>query len=567
MKIRHISVRNFRGIRELDWAINSDMVCLIGPSNSCKSTVLDAIERALSPRWNLAFTDDDFYHGNTGQPIVIQVTLGQLPKKLLSEAAFGLYARGWRKKEQSIVDEPTDDAEIVLTIQLKVDASLEPEWRVIADRHAEGKPVSARNRELLGMSSLGGYVDRDLSWARGSVLTRVSTGQESIGSMLAEASRSIRKTVSDADLAVLADSARRIGEDARQAGVAIGDDLRPDLDLRSVGLTSSVLCLFDGDVPLRQSGLGVRRLATLVMRKQLTEDGAILLVDELEHGLQPFRVRQLVRYLRPDDGELHQVFCCTHSPIALVEHQANEVHVVRVDSNGKVIVRQAGSNLQRVLRALGEALFCTKIVLCEGNTEWGFARALEEHWIERGREPIAYLNAAFAYAPGASGSSMSGYARDIAALGYETAFWCDADVELQPSVEELAGCAVRVVQWGECLAIEQRIHLDVPVACLDELLQLACKTAKGGEQSVRDAISARIASAPRDFASVSELIQSGCAELIVRRALGDVAKDKGWFKSTEAGEALGRIVVKYLDRIPATDTALKIAQLGQWLYG
>lgn len=566
MRVRHLSVRNFRGIRELDWAINSDMICLIGPCNSCKSTILDAIECALSPRWNLAFTDDDFYQGNTEQPIIIQVTLEQPPKKLLSEAAFGLYARGWRKEEQRIVDEPTDDSEIVLTVQLRVDGSLEPEWHVVADRHVEGKPISARDRELLGMSSLGDYVDRDLSWARGSVLTRVSSGQETIGSMLAEASRSIRNTVSSADLAVLTESAERIGKDARQAGVAIGDNLHPGLDLRSVGLTSSVLCLFDGKVPLRQSGLGVRRLATLVMQRQLTEEGAILLVDELEHGLEPFRIRQVIRYLRPGKDNLHQVFCCTHSPIAVVEHNASEVHVVR-EERGAVKVRQPNPSLQGALRALGEALFNSKIVLCEGATEWGFSRALERYWMAQGRTPLAYVNAGFAYAPGASGTVVPGYARDLAALGYDTAFLGDSDAALDPSPLKLRELGVKVVQWAEGLALEQRICMDVPLCCLDQIVARAFKTAKKGEQSVRDVIRARLRLGNKPFTSVSELVNDGTSESMVRQEVGTAAKDQGWFKSTQVGEQLGAIVVDHLDQIPATDTARKISELEHWLYG
>ncbi len=58
------------------------MVCLLGPGDSGKSTVLDAIEAALSSRWTLSLTDDDFFEGDTSQPIVIAVTVGELPPAL-----------------------------------------------------------------------------------------------------------------------------------------------------------------------------------------------------------------------------------------------------------------------------------------------------------------------------------------------------------------------------------------------------------------------------------------------------------------------------------------------------
>jgi AAA ATPase domain len=50
MQIRHISIKNFRGIQKMDWALHSQIVCLVGAGDSTKSTILDAIEYALSPR-------------------------------------------------------------------------------------------------------------------------------------------------------------------------------------------------------------------------------------------------------------------------------------------------------------------------------------------------------------------------------------------------------------------------------------------------------------------------------------------------------------------------------------
>jgi hypothetical protein len=45
-----VKIDNFRGIRKLRWAPNAKMNCLIGPGDSTKTTILDAIELALNPR-------------------------------------------------------------------------------------------------------------------------------------------------------------------------------------------------------------------------------------------------------------------------------------------------------------------------------------------------------------------------------------------------------------------------------------------------------------------------------------------------------------------------------------
>ena len=80
MRIRHISVRNFRGIKELDWALGTnDIFCLIGAGDSTKSTILEAIRRVFHPQWNLQFDDADFYKCLEGNSISIIVTLCELP--------------------------------------------------------------------------------------------------------------------------------------------------------------------------------------------------------------------------------------------------------------------------------------------------------------------------------------------------------------------------------------------------------------------------------------------------------------------------------------------------------
>ena len=61
--VRHVSIRNFRGIKALDWSVPTRLTCLIGPGDSTKTTVLDAVELALSPKWNVQIDDADRVHG------------------------------------------------------------------------------------------------------------------------------------------------------------------------------------------------------------------------------------------------------------------------------------------------------------------------------------------------------------------------------------------------------------------------------------------------------------------------------------------------------------------------
>ena len=86
---------------------------------------------------------EDFTDGNTSQPIEITVTVGSLPQEALRENRMGMYLRGWSKKKKVLRDEPHGDDEIVVTVRLTVDSSLEPAWELITDRQ-EARPLSPR---------------------------------------------------------------------------------------------------------------------------------------------------------------------------------------------------------------------------------------------------------------------------------------------------------------------------------------------------------------------------------------------------------------------------------------
>jgi putative ATP-dependent endonuclease of the OLD family len=93
-RIRKIEIRHFRGIRELDWLPSPGINCLIGPGDTRKSTVLDAIDLCLGARRNIAIADSDFYKLDVEQPINISLTLGNLDDELLSLDAYGIFHRG-----------------------------------------------------------------------------------------------------------------------------------------------------------------------------------------------------------------------------------------------------------------------------------------------------------------------------------------------------------------------------------------------------------------------------------------------------------------------------------------
>lgn len=188
MIIKHVKVENFRGIKTLDWHVDGRLVCLLGPGDSTKTTILDAIELALIPRWTFPFCDADFYRADTNASIRIQVTVGELGDDLLGDERCGLYLRGY-DLAKSFRGDPDDDCESVVTIQLQVDGDLEPRWEIVKDGVLEPKTISWRERERLCMARLGDDVERHLTWSKGSSLSRITDKSIGVGPMLAQVNR------------------------------------------------------------------------------------------------------------------------------------------------------------------------------------------------------------------------------------------------------------------------------------------------------------------------------------------------------------------------------------------
>src|SRR5690606_822994 len=132
---------------------------------------------------------------------------------------------------------------------------LEPEWMVINERTPDGVRISSRHRELLGVSRIGSYVDRELSWSRGTSLSKFTGDMGSLSEILAKASRTASQAVAQDTLPELHSASERIQEVVGRLGVKPRQEFRPALDLHSISVGVGGLALHDGNIPLRQSGL------------------------------------------------------------------------------------------------------------------------------------------------------------------------------------------------------------------------------------------------------------------------------------------------------------------------
>ena len=568
MRIRRLEIERFRGIKKLQWNIDGNFICLIGPGDSTKTTILDAIESVLSPRWNLAFDDTDFYEAQTVEPILIIATVGDLPDEIKNEAKYGYMARGW-STDGELHDEPGVDDEVVISIELRVDPSLEPTWTVCNNRNLDGKKISARDREKLGCARLGDFLDRHFSWGRGSILARFSDEWESPSAILAGVGRAAKAALSDVDqeaLKPLSKTAEKACLVGAEFGVAASSCYRPHLDMQAISVGIGGMCLHDGEVPLRRAGLGTRRLLAVAMQREVAKADGLTLIDEVENGLEPHRIRHLLRVMRGTDGLERHVLMTTHAPVVLGELRASELRVVR-SRGGITSVLPVDATLQSIIMRSSEAFLARKILVCEGKTELGLCRRLDQWWTESG---TSFGLSGVALADG-SGTEAPGVASGFASLGYDVCLLADSDQPLKPDRNTLEAEGVQVFQWSEGVAIEDRIAFDLPWQGVVDVVLLAME--HWGEQAVQDAVADRMGiSSIYLVGNPAEWVCRDLDESKLRSAVGNAAKThkignrKGWFKRVDLAEELADIVIRNYSTIQKKDLGVKIDALRLWAH-
>jgi hypothetical protein len=574
VQIRHLKVANFRGIATLDWKPGDSFCCLIGAGDSGKSSALDAVEAALSPRW-FSFSEPDFLGCDTTTPIVIEATVGELSKALKSDERLGLYIRGWTS-EGELRDEPEDDDEPVLTVRLTVDATMEPVWELVCDRVDDPRTLSNRDRALFGLVRLAGEDARHLAWGQGSVLSRLTGDTKEAAARLAEAYRAARESAKLGEIESLAKAAELAEGFAKGLGAYVEGAYEPGLELGRSGLSSGSIALHDSGVPLRLAGLGTRRLATLAIQKSAIAEGAIVLVDEIEHGLEAHRIIGAIAQLKADQTKAKeagkptgQILMTTHSEVALAEAGAGCLRVIQTSRPGRstTIEKPASPDpIQALMRFTPRALFARRILVTEGNTEIGLLLGLRENWPARhGGKPVEQLGVAIADGNGEQAASM---ALSLAALGYQCAIFRDSDTAIAaPYLAALAEAGVAIIEYGGGLNTEQAIFSAAPDELVQELLTYA--RAERGDDAIDNNLDIKIpdlglATIRADFGMWDLLSEMDAAQL--RDAIAEVAARKKWFKDQRIGRGLAPMAWRIAQTVIASRLAATLARVEHWLY-
>lgn len=549
-RIRRLEISNFRSIRTLDWAPSAGINCLIGPGDSGKSTILDAIDLCLGARRSVSIADTDFYELVVTEPIVIAVTLGGLSDELLSLEAYGDFLRGHDAATRQIESEPRAEIETALTVRLEVGADLEPSWLLYSERAREQgleRGLAWRHRAALAPARIGNYASTHLSWSRNSVLNKLTDERPELGAELARAARDARTGFGDQAGAQLAETLRVVTRTASALGVPVGQ-AQAMLDAHAVSVGDGAIALHSqSGIPLRSLGTGSARLLLAGLQREAAQAATIALVDEVEFGLEPHRLKRLLDSLGAKDVSLPlQVFMTTHSPVALRELSGDQLFIVRCEGD-RHVVRPAGvaDQVQGILRTDPEAFLARSILVCEGASEIGLARGLDQYGVEDHNQTSFFaLGGAYVNAGGSTPDLCLEKALVMRRLGYSVTAFIDADKAPTPALlGTLAAEGVGLLTWRAGRALEDELFISMTDAAIDLLLVYAIE--RIGRDDVAEHIRSKSEGQRTLDAIEAERVAHGVYSVATRELLGRAARvsRNGWFKSVSAYQHVGRKIV------------------------
>lgn len=548
-RIRRLEIRNFRSIQSLDWVPSAGINCLVGPGDSGKSSLLDAIDLCLGARRSISFGDTDFYRLDVDQPIIIALTLGDLPDALLNLEVYAEFLRGFDPASGQVEDEPRAEIETVLTLRLTVTSDLESAWLLYSERAEQQgleRSLAWKERTAIAPARIGSFANTNLSWTRGSVLNRLTEERANLGAELARAAREARASFGNQAGARLAQTLQMVTETANSLGVPVGASAQALLDAHSVSIEDGAITLHnEAGVPLRSLGTGSARLLIAGLQRMAANTATIALIDEVEYGLEPHRLARLLDSLGAKDAAFPlQVFMTSHSPVAIRELSGNQVFVVR-SGPGHHDVRQVGvaDDVQSTLRADPEAFLAKSVIVCEGASEVGLARGLDQYWVDLGESSFFALGGAYVNVGGSNPDRCFSRGTALLRLGYRVLVVVDADKPATPEITAAFRAAGgQSITWRANRALEDELFCSLPDNAIDALLEKACATV--GDDIVTQHIRSK-SNGQKDLAAIQlEGLMDNYPD-VTKVLLGTASRTRnsGWFKSVSTFQEIAKDIV------------------------
>jgi putative ATP-dependent endonuclease of OLD family len=558
--IRWLRIERFRGIEEFEWRPAPGLNVIVGPGDSCKSTVLEAIGALLSPAPNMNISEFDYFRREIGKGFKIEAALAVGDGSILKTDRFPLPPlRGWHKGQfKDLPDE--DGAEAVLVCCLTGTPEQEAVYEVVGADSETRVPFSRALRQRIGLIKLGiaERGDRDLRLVQGGALDRFMDGQHLRQSILqAVLNTPIHDQLGQGPKEALG----KIGETFSRRGlphpVRLGLVGTP-----GVSLAASVGLMIGPDdrsaLPLPAWGTGTRRLASLELASILVEDLTIAVVDEPESGLEPYRQRAFVSELCQSGKR--QVFITSHSPAVLSSSATLGAAISRIDSSGQgateerrppvapaneaaperavrphVLTALDGPEIRTLLESDPEAVLARLSVICEGVTEEGFATRL---LIEKFGGDFQ-VRGIFCVDGGGHDRALA-ICKAMLKAKFQIAAVADDEGRKAGSWEEI-GRRAALLRWNDGAALENAVLGALPTEVLPEVV--TWPEAVRGKEARHCLADLRAQMGEGDKEKTAEQLLQEYGRDAFLKALCIAAcpprdgsrKPKGWFKSFDGG--------------------------------
>ena len=574
-RIRKIEIQNFRGIKSLEWYPSNGINCLIGHGDSGKSTLLDAIDMCIGARRNINFYDTDFYNLDVTNPIRITITLGSLSDDLKNIDTYGPYLRGFSSERKEIEDEPGDGLEPVLSVNLSVGADLEPIWSLLSDRArglGSSRNLNWADRVRLSPTRIGNISDYNLSWRKGSILNKISDETANASLELTIAARNVRAEFGENAQKHLVKALESVKSTTDELGIPTGGDVKAMLDAHSISFNGGVISLHDANgVPLKNLGIGSTRLLIAGLQRKAAESSSVLLVDELEYGLEPHRIIKFLNSLGAKEDRATaplQVFMTTHSPTALKELSGDQLYILRhEDDKHNCIYVGKEDDIQGTIRSFPEAFLASSILVCEGASEVGFIRGLDQHRSKNTNSPsIHALGVCLVDAGGVD--NIYKRALPLINAGYKVAVLRDDDKSPREDVERsFTDKGGQVFCWQKGHSIEDAIFLSVSDDKIIKIVDYARRIHGDELISQHFATVSRNKFPITDYKTIfSKNASTDEERREARKWISAASKTKNtpWFKNVTAMEYIGREILKPDLANPDSEFDRKIAGFFSW---
>jgi putative ATP-dependent endonuclease of the OLD family len=426
--------------------------------------------------------------------------------------------------------------------------------------------VTAAARRLIGAYKVDERIDAHLRWSRTSALGRLTEAKHGTDELLLNASREARKAVSGAIPPELSELVTTIEQRLHSLGGGEFKELKPGLD-QSLSNSTGNLALYEGTIPLSNYGLGSRRLAGVAAQQLANEDKGIILIDEVEYGLEPHRLVNLLTRIR-DHTTLSLALATTHSPTALQHLNVEELGIVRLDSEGVATIRSFApdnTELQKLLRRSPEAFLARRIVLAEGKTEYGFLLELLNRWNDElaqdGKPTSAGVGVV---AVEGNGNATIDWARVLRNVGYDAVLFVDSDVEAdRAAADALKEIGVAVVRWKDGFNVERAVTDVLNSSELTALIEKAIELSddpSSSRNNMLDHLKAYGLPEAEKAPVVGDWIEHGFNLDAARETVALAAHKRSWFKRVDKGQALATLFLE-AEGFTDSESATKVQAL------